>query len=139
MQAEPLFKDRKQFVAMADPLLGGKYPMKGLYQAIAIAAMCLQEEPTIRPLISDVLSALTYLANPKNDDDGDNIPAASVATDMRASCSLEKELQSAAMPSGSEIEQDEFVELEEMMEASSYPEDDSFSSIEQGLNKLDRM
>jgi len=43
-QAAPLFKDRSQFTAIADPFLGGKYPKKSLYQALAIAAMCIQEE-----------------------------------------------------------------------------------------------
>nr|CAD1841048.1 unnamed protein product [Ananas comosus var. bracteatus] len=62
--AEPLFKDKKKFVQMADPLLQGNYPMKGLYQALAIAAMCLQEEANSRPLISDVVTALEYLADP---------------------------------------------------------------------------
>lgn len=46
---------------MADPLLGDKYPIKGLYQAIAMSAMCLQEEASTRPLIADVATALEYL------------------------------------------------------------------------------
>lgn len=47
---------------MADPALDGEYPTKGLYQALAIAAMCLQEEASTRPVISDVVTALEYLA-----------------------------------------------------------------------------
>lgn len=47
---------------MADPLLEGKYPIKGLYQALAVAAMCLQEEADTRPLICDVVTALDVLA-----------------------------------------------------------------------------
>ncbi|WOL03415.1 serine/threonine-protein kinase PBS1-like [Canna indica] len=62
--AEPLFKDKKRFVEMADPLLKGSYPVKGLYQALAVAAMCLQEDSSNRPIISDVVTALEYLANP---------------------------------------------------------------------------
>ncbi|KAL9384310.1 hypothetical protein Peur_024633 [Populus x canadensis] len=62
--AAPLFKDRSQFTAIADPLLGGKYPKKSLYQALAIAAMCIQEEADRRPLIADVVMALEYLAMP---------------------------------------------------------------------------
>ncbi|XP_072987538.1 probable serine/threonine-protein kinase PBL23 [Typha latifolia] len=61
--AEPLFKDKSKFVQMADPMLQGKYPMKGLFQALAVAAMCLQEEAGGRPLISDVVTALEYLAD----------------------------------------------------------------------------
>ncbi|GLT37796.1 hypothetical protein SLA2020_120910 [Shorea laevis] len=60
--ASPLFKDRKKFILMVDPLLQGKFPMKGLHQAVAIAAMCLQEEAETRPLMSDVVTALEYLA-----------------------------------------------------------------------------
>ncbi|KAK3024836.1 hypothetical protein RJ639_045053, partial [Escallonia herrerae] len=53
---------RRKFTMMADPLLEGKYPLKCLYQALAVAAMCLQEEASTRPLISDVVTALEYLA-----------------------------------------------------------------------------
>ncbi|KAM5585684.1 putative serine/threonine-protein kinase PBL23 [Rosa sericea] len=69
--AQPLFKDRRKFVLMADPLLQGKYPIKGLYQALAVAAMCLQEEAATRPLISDVVTALEFLSI-DNLDEGDN-------------------------------------------------------------------
>ncbi|XP_052188745.1 serine/threonine-protein kinase PBL27-like [Diospyros lotus] len=61
--ARPLFKDRRKFPKMADPLLQGHYPMRGLYQALAVAAMCLQEQAATRPLIGDVVTALTYLAS----------------------------------------------------------------------------
>ncbi|KAI3812523.1 hypothetical protein L1987_17233 [Smallanthus sonchifolius] len=61
--ARPLFKDRRKFPKMADPLLQSRYPVRGLYQALAVAAMCLQEQATTRPLIGDVVTALTYLAS----------------------------------------------------------------------------
>ncbi|KZV46082.1 hypothetical protein F511_27118 [Dorcoceras hygrometricum] len=61
--ARPLFKDRRKFPKMADPLLQGQYPIRGLYQALAVAAMCLQEQAATRPLIGDVVTALTYLAS----------------------------------------------------------------------------
>jgi serine/threonine protein kinase len=61
--ARPLFKDRRKFSQMADPLLQCRYPMRGLYQALAVAAMCVQEQATMRPLIADVVTALTYLAS----------------------------------------------------------------------------
>lgn len=48
---------------MADSLLQGHFPMRGLYQALAVAAMCLQEQAATRPLIGDVVTALTYLAS----------------------------------------------------------------------------
>ncbi|KAG1338616.1 Serine/threonine-protein kinase PBS1 [Cocos nucifera] len=61
--ARPLFKDRRKFPKMADPLLQGRYPVRGLYQALAVAAMCLQEQAATRPLIGDVVTALSYLAS----------------------------------------------------------------------------
>lgn len=37
------------------------FPEKALNQAVAVAAMCLQEEATVRPLMSDVVTALGFL------------------------------------------------------------------------------
>lgn len=62
LQAQPLLKDRRNFTQMADPRLQGNYPVRGLYQALAVAAMCLQEEDSTRPLISDIVIALEYLS-----------------------------------------------------------------------------
>lgn len=53
---------------MADPLLKGNYPVKGLYQALAVAAMCLQEEADTRPLMGDVVTAIEHLAMPRDDE-----------------------------------------------------------------------
>jgi len=50
---------------MADPLLRKQFPEKGLNEAVAIAAMCLQEEAGARPLMSDVVTALSFLSNSK--------------------------------------------------------------------------
>lgn len=77
--ARPLFKDRRKFPKMADPLLRGRYPMRGLYQALAVAAMCLQEQAATRPLIGDVVTALTYLASQMYD------PNTSTAQNSRVS------------------------------------------------------
>jgi hypothetical protein len=63
LQARPLFKDRRKFPKMADPMLQGRFPMRGLYQALAVAAMCLQEQAATRPHIGDVVTALSYLAS----------------------------------------------------------------------------
>lgn len=65
--ARPLFRDWKKFSQMVDPLLQGQYPVRGLYQSLAIAAMCVQEQPNMRPVISDVVTALNYLASQKYD------------------------------------------------------------------------
>ncbi|XP_074267806.1 putative serine/threonine-protein kinase PBL7 [Silene latifolia] len=61
--ARPLFKNRKKFPEMADPALEGRYPPRGLYQALAVAAMCVQEQPSMRPLIHDIVKALDFLAS----------------------------------------------------------------------------
>ncbi|KAG6476603.1 probable serine/threonine-protein kinase PBL26 [Zingiber officinale] len=58
--ATPVFRDQKRFPEIVDPLLEN-YPAKGLSQAVAVAAMCLQEEPLVRPLMSDVVAALSSL------------------------------------------------------------------------------
>ena len=62
-----MFKDRRKFCQIADPLLQGQYPSRGLYQALAVAAMCVQEQPNMRPVIADVVTALSYLASQKYD------------------------------------------------------------------------
>ncbi|KAI7998704.1 Serine/threonine-protein kinase PBS1 [Camellia lanceoleosa] len=49
--ARPLFNDRRKFAKLADPRLQGQYPMRGLYQALAVASMCIQEQAAARPLI----------------------------------------------------------------------------------------
>lgn len=59
--AQPLFRNPKRFREMADPLLKNKFPETSLNQVVGVAAMCLQEEPSVRPLISDVVAALTTL------------------------------------------------------------------------------
>ncbi|KAL0787496.1 hypothetical protein Bca101_003742 [Brassica carinata] len=59
--AQPMFKEPGKFHELADPSLEGVFPEKALNQAVAVAAMCLQEEGTVRPLISDVVTALGFL------------------------------------------------------------------------------
>ncbi|KAF1883166.1 hypothetical protein Lal_00003349 [Lupinus albus] len=46
-------------------LLEGHFPVRGLYQALAIAAMYVQEQPNMHLAIADVVTALNYLASPK--------------------------------------------------------------------------
>ncbi|KAM2840983.1 hypothetical protein PS2_029305 [Malus domestica] len=71
--ARPMFRDRKKFSIMVDPLLQGHYPVRGLYQALAIAAMCVQEQPNMRPVITDIVTALHYLASQKYDPQTDPV------------------------------------------------------------------
>ncbi|CAN6461886.1 unnamed protein product [Victoria cruziana] len=61
--SRPYFKDRRKFTQLADPLLEGHFPIRGLHHAIAISAMCLQEQANTRPLIGDIVTALEYLAS----------------------------------------------------------------------------
>lgn len=56
-----MFKEPSRFPELADPSLEGVFPEKALNQAVAVAAMCLQEEATVRPLMSDVVTALGFL------------------------------------------------------------------------------
>ncbi|KAH7686709.1 Non-specific serine/threonine protein kinase protein [Dioscorea alata] len=65
--ARPMFNDRRKLPKLADPKLRGRYPMRGLYQALAIASMCIQEQAASRPLIADVVTALSYLASQNYD------------------------------------------------------------------------
>ncbi|KAF3787591.1 Serine/threonine-protein kinase, partial [Nymphaea thermarum] len=65
--AQPIFRDQKRYHELADPKLKGNYPEKGLNQAIAVAAMCLQEEASTRPFIADVVTALSFLSMTTDD------------------------------------------------------------------------
>ena len=60
--AMPMLRDSKRYRELADPLLRGDFPERDLKQAVAVAAMCLQEEPSARPLMSDAAMTLAYLA-----------------------------------------------------------------------------
>ncbi|CAH2052634.1 unnamed protein product [Thlaspi arvense] len=60
-QTQPIFRDPSRFPELADPLLRGEFPEKSLNQVVAVAAMCLHKEPSVRPLISDVVTALSFL------------------------------------------------------------------------------
>ncbi|GER25015.1 protein kinase superfamily protein [Striga asiatica] len=61
--ADPIFKEPNRFSELMDPLLKGEFPKKSFNQVVAVAAMCLQEDAAIRPLISDVVTALSCLPN----------------------------------------------------------------------------
>ncbi|KAK4758717.1 hypothetical protein SAY87_020018 [Trapa incisa] len=59
--AQPKFRSPKLFPEIVDPLLHEQFPEKALNQVVAVAAMCLQEEASVRPLMSDVVTALGFL------------------------------------------------------------------------------
>ncbi|XP_042512501.1 probable serine/threonine-protein kinase PBL7 [Macadamia integrifolia] len=77
--ARPLFKDRRKFPQIADPMLQGQYPVRGLYQALAVAAMCVQEQPTMRPVIADVVTALSYLASQPYEIESESVQSSQMA------------------------------------------------------------
>ncbi|KAK8973622.1 hypothetical protein V6N11_044595 [Hibiscus sabdariffa] len=66
--AEPLLKDRQKFTLMVDPLLKGNYPVKGLCQALAVAAICLKKDAETRAMMADVVTAIEFLARPKDNE-----------------------------------------------------------------------
>ncbi|XP_031278322.1 probable serine/threonine-protein kinase PBL26 [Pistacia vera] len=70
--AQPVFREPNRYPQLVDPLIEGQYPVRAMNQAVAVAAMCLQEEPGVRPLITDVVTALSFLGN--GQDSGTNIP-----------------------------------------------------------------
>ncbi|KAK2411996.1 serine/threonine-protein kinase PBS1 [Trifolium repens] len=59
--AKTHFKNRRNFIKLVDPQLQGRYPIEGLYQAVAIAAMCVHTQASERPHIGDIVDSLTYM------------------------------------------------------------------------------
>ncbi|CAI9767441.1 unnamed protein product [Fraxinus pennsylvanica] len=47
---------------MVDPRLNLEFPVTSLNQAVGVAAMCLQDDPLVRPFICDVVTGLSFLA-----------------------------------------------------------------------------
>ncbi|KAJ1686585.1 hypothetical protein LUZ63_017975 [Rhynchospora breviuscula] len=56
--AKPMLGDQTRYPDLIDPLIKNDYPPKGLKQAVAIAAICLQEKASNRPRMCDVAMAL---------------------------------------------------------------------------------
>ncbi|OMO54577.1 hypothetical protein COLO4_36407 [Corchorus olitorius] len=79
--SRPFLKDQKKFGLLVDPLIRGRYPRRCLNYAIAITAMCLNEEANFRPLIGDIVVALEYLASQSQNwsPDSRNVQAHSVS------------------------------------------------------------
>ncbi|KAK4778838.1 hypothetical protein SAY86_006366 [Trapa natans] len=65
--ARPMLNDRRSFLQLADPNLGGQYPETVLKNTVEIASMCLREEPNSRPSMSDVATTLGHLMSQKYD------------------------------------------------------------------------
>lgn len=63
MQARPYLNDRRKFYNLADPSLQGRFPHRAFHQMVVITTMCLQEQPHVRPIVADVVVALTHVAS----------------------------------------------------------------------------
>ncbi|GAB4846375.1 Probable serine/threonine-protein kinase pbl16 [Ancistrocladus abbreviatus] len=59
--ALPLLKEKKKFVNIVDPRLGGDYPIKGVQKAAMLAYHCLNRNPKARPLMRDIVDSLEPL------------------------------------------------------------------------------
>ncbi|EFH65540.1 kinase family protein [Arabidopsis lyrata subsp. lyrata] len=59
--AVPKLSDRASLPNILDPAIKGTMDLKHLYQVAAVAVLCVQPEPSYRPLITDVLHSLIPL------------------------------------------------------------------------------
>ncbi|KAG1358940.1 putative receptor-like protein kinase [Cocos nucifera] len=59
--AMPQLTDRSKLPNMVDPVIRNTMDLKHLYQVAAVAVLCVQPEPSYRPLITDVLHSLVPL------------------------------------------------------------------------------
>ncbi|KAH7387983.1 hypothetical protein KP509_16G052000 [Ceratopteris richardii] len=110
--ARPLFKDKSKYSQMVDPSLRGRFPPRGVFQALAVAAMCLHEQAASRPAIADIVTALRFLALQYSKVPERIMNAPSNAVVDCESCMTAKEtdtaaVQEAAVSKGSQSSQDE--------------------------------
>ncbi|CAL9194998.1 unnamed protein product [Musa hybrid cultivar] len=59
--AMPQLTDRSKVLNIVDPVIRDTMDLKHLYQVAAVAVLCVQQEPSYRPLITDVLHSLIPL------------------------------------------------------------------------------
>ncbi|XP_052174688.1 probable receptor-like protein kinase At1g80640 isoform X2 [Diospyros lotus] len=59
--AMPHLTDRSKLPNMVDPIIRNTMDLKHLYQVAAVAVLCVQSEPSYRPLITDVLHSFIPL------------------------------------------------------------------------------
>ncbi|KAK7311897.1 hypothetical protein RJT34_10355 [Clitoria ternatea] len=59
--AMPQLTDRSKLPSIVDPVIKNTMDLKHLYQVAAVAVLCVQPEPSYRPLITDVLHSLIPL------------------------------------------------------------------------------
>ncbi|PON76583.1 Serine/threonine protein kinase [Parasponia andersonii] len=102
--AQPFFRDPKKYPELADPLLNGQFPEKDLNQAVAIVAMCLQEEASARPLISDVVTTLSFLSTTPTECIPPPLPAPTPPANEDASNEKDPESNSSVHENGESSE-----------------------------------
>ncbi|KAL3642235.1 hypothetical protein CASFOL_013050 [Castilleja foliolosa] len=59
--AMPQLTDRTKLPNIVDPVIRNSMDLKHLYQVAAVAVLCVQPEPSYRPLITDILHSLVPL------------------------------------------------------------------------------
>ncbi|KAG6593371.1 putative receptor-like protein kinase, partial [Cucurbita argyrosperma subsp. sororia] len=59
--AIPQLSDRSKLPKVVDPVIRDTMDLKHLYQVAAVAVLCVQSEPSYRPLVTDVLHSLIPL------------------------------------------------------------------------------
>ncbi|KAL0359318.1 UNVERIFIED_CONTAM: putative receptor-like protein kinase [Sesamum angustifolium] len=59
--AMPQLTDRTKLPNIVDPVIRNSVDLKHLYQVAAVAVLCVQPEPSYRPLITDILHSLVPL------------------------------------------------------------------------------
>ncbi|PWA23243.1 protein kinase superfamily protein [Artemisia annua] len=59
--AMPQLTDRSKLPNIVDPVIRDTMDLKHLYQVAAVAVLCVQPEPSYRPLITDVLHSFIPL------------------------------------------------------------------------------
>ncbi|KAL0402754.1 UNVERIFIED_CONTAM: putative receptor-like protein kinase [Sesamum radiatum] len=60
-KAMPQLTDRTKLPSIVDPVIRNSVDLKHLYQVAAVAVLCVQPEPSYRPLITDILHSLVPL------------------------------------------------------------------------------
>ncbi|OMO74236.1 hypothetical protein COLO4_26653 [Corchorus olitorius] len=73
--AMPQLTDRSKLPSIVDPVIRDTMDLKHLYQVAAVAVLCIQPEPSYRPLITDVLHSLIPLVPTELGDCIDSFPS----------------------------------------------------------------
>jgi hypothetical protein len=108
-----MFKDQKRYHELVDPLIKKEYAAKALNQVVAMAAMCLQEEDSVRPLMADVVMTLGFLTAMPPDPPAPAAPPAAAAADPDPKKDKESDHSDDSSSSSEDEEDDEEEEAEE--------------------------